>query len=94
MTKEEKIKWLQNIIVYHKKLYYTGNVKMSDRNYDAYEDDLRKLDPNNDVLSLVGYSDGYILKYFTHNEYYSYQIPYFNSTKDFVFNTGEINERD
>lgn len=75
MTLDEKEKWLMNIIVYHKKRYYTGNVKMSDRNYDAYEDDLRKINPNNPVLSLVGFSEEYF-HYITRNEWYSDKIPY------------------
>lgn len=76
MTTEEKIQWLMNILIFHKKLYYSGEVRISDRNYDAYEDDLRRIDPKNPVLDLVGYSDDYE-QYVTKGKWFSEQIPYY-----------------
>ena len=76
MTIDEKIKWLMNVIVFHKKLYYSGNAKLSDSAFDKYEDDLRKLDPLNPVLSLVGYSSEYE-KYVTKDEWYSNKVPFY-----------------
>ena len=77
MTKEEKIKWLMNVIVFHKKLYYSGKARLDDQTFDKYEDDLRTLDPKNPVLSLVGYSDDYE-QYVTKDQWYSTKIPFYN----------------
>lgn len=80
MTKEEKIRWLMNIIIFHKKLYYSGKAKLDDKTFDKYEDDLRLLDPKNPVLNLVGYSDDYE-QYMTKGEWYSNKIPFYNHPK-------------
>lgn len=49
-----KIKELEEKILYHKALYYQGQPEISDSEYDKLEDNLRKIDPDNKVLSLVG----------------------------------------
>lgn len=76
MTEDERIKWLMNVIIFHKKLYYSGNAKLDDKTFDMYEDDLRARDPNNPVLDLVGYSDDYE-KYFTKDQWYSTKLPFY-----------------
>ncbi len=51
---KEEIKQLENLILYHKRKYYDGEPEISDSEYDSFEDKLRKLDPNNPVLFIVG----------------------------------------
>jgi DNA ligase (NAD+) len=48
------IKDLEREILKHKVLYYQGVPEISDHEFDALEDKLRSLDPENNVLSLVG----------------------------------------
>ncbi|MCK5409303.1 MAG: hypothetical protein KAJ30_03480, partial [Candidatus Heimdallarchaeota archaeon] len=56
---KEEIKKLENLILYHKRKYYDGEPEISDTEYDSIEDKLRKIDPNNPVLFIVGTtSDG------------------------------------
>ncbi len=56
---KEEIKQLENLILYHKRKYYDGEPEISDAEYDSIEDKLRKIDPNNPVLFIVGTtSDG------------------------------------
>ncbi len=45
---------LEEQILYHKSQYYQGNAEISDAEYDKLEDKLKKLDPTNKVLTLVG----------------------------------------
>lgn len=52
MNKE--IQKLEEQILYHKSRYYQGNAEITDSEYDKLEDKLRKIDPKNKVLSLVG----------------------------------------
>ena len=54
-----KIKELEKEILRHKKLYYSGQPEISDYAYDMLEYQLKKLDPNNKVLQMVGYSEDY-----------------------------------
>jgi DNA ligase (NAD+) len=54
-----KVQYLVNQIIYHKKLYYSGNAKIPDYAYDRLEDELKKLEPNHPVLELVGYDPNY-----------------------------------
>lgn len=51
---QAQIKELENQIIKHKNLYYQGRPEISDFEYDSLEDKLRKLDPNNSVLEIVG----------------------------------------
>jgi DNA ligase (NAD+) len=53
-SKEEEIKELENLIIYHKRQYYDGEPIISDAEYDALEYRLRELDPQNPVLFIVG----------------------------------------
>ncbi len=48
------VKELEEKIIKHKNLYYQGKPEISDFEYDQIEEELRKLDPKNDVLNLVG----------------------------------------
>jgi DNA ligase (NAD+) len=50
------IRKLEIEILKHKELYYSGKAVISDEEYDLLEEKLRKLDPRNSVLSLVGTS--------------------------------------
>lgn len=45
---------LEREIIKHKNLYYQGKAVISDFEYDALEDELRKLDSSNPVLEIVG----------------------------------------
>jgi DNA ligase (NAD+) len=50
----KRIKELEKLIVKHKRLYYAGKAIISDQEYDNLEDELKKLDPTNKVLEIVG----------------------------------------
>ena len=50
----KEITKLENMIKHHKALYYQGTPEISDVEYDAIENQLKKIDPQNPVLSLVG----------------------------------------
>ncbi len=61
MSQEEikgEIMKLTEQILYHKKKYYYGEPEISDEAYDALENKLRELDPNNPVLFIVGTPEG------------------------------------
>lgn len=49
-----KIKSLEEKILKHKNLYYQGKPEISDFEYDAIEDELRTIDPENEILQIVG----------------------------------------
>jgi DNA ligase (NAD+) len=49
-----EIKELELEIIRHKNLYYQGKPEISDEQYDKIELKLKELDPNNEVLSIVG----------------------------------------
>lgn len=51
---EERIRHLEAEIIKHKNLYYQGKPQIDDFTYDAMEEELRELDPSNQVLHLVG----------------------------------------
>ena len=51
---DPEITSLANKILYHKRKYYDGEPEISDEAYDKLEDKLRKLDPENPVLHIVG----------------------------------------
>ncbi len=46
---------LEKLILKHKELYYSGKAEISDEKYDQLEMKLKKLDPENPVLSIVGH---------------------------------------
>ncbi len=50
----DKIKNLEQQILKHKHLYYQGKPEISDFEYDALEEELKKLNPKSEVLELVG----------------------------------------
>ena len=50
----DRIKELENLIKYHKAKYYQGTPEISDLEYDKLEDELKKKDPKNRVLQIVG----------------------------------------
>lgn len=49
-----RIQKLESEIVKHKALYYQGRPELTDSAYDKLEEELRKMDPKNPVLNLVG----------------------------------------
>ena len=49
-----RIAELQELILHHKIMYYQGKPEISDQNFDKLEDELRKLDPDNNALKVVG----------------------------------------
>ena len=50
----KRIKELEHLIKYHKALYYQGRPEINDIDYDHLEDELRKLDPDNHALEIIG----------------------------------------
>lgn len=50
----KRIKKLEELILKHKALYYQGRPEITDHEYDQLEEELRSIDPENPVLSLVG----------------------------------------
>ncbi len=52
--KQNRTKKLQKRIEYHQHLYYNSQPEISDEEFDKLWDELRKLDPNNKVFSIVG----------------------------------------
>ena len=50
-----RIQELEKLILHHKERYYLGAAEISDEKYDALEAELKKLDPKNPVLELVGF---------------------------------------
>lgn len=53
--KRSRIQELEKLILHHKERYYTGKAEISDEAYDKLEAELKKLDPENPVLGLVGF---------------------------------------
>lgn len=53
--KTSRIQELEKLILHHKERYYRGHAEISDEKYDHLEDELKKLDPSNPVLQLVGF---------------------------------------
>ena len=49
-----RIHELEGLIIKHKALYYQGRPEISDHEFDKLEDELKKLDPNNPALKIVG----------------------------------------
>jgi DNA ligase (NAD+) len=54
--KSSRIQQLEKLILHHKERYYLGLAEISDEEYDHLEDELKKLDPENPVLFLVGFN--------------------------------------
>lgn len=53
--KQNRIQELEKLILHHKERYYQGFAEISDEAYDKLEEELKKLDPDNPVLKLVGF---------------------------------------
>lgn len=53
--KKNRIHELEKLIMHHKERYYTGAAEISDEAYDKLEAELKKIDPDNMVLKLVGF---------------------------------------
>ena len=49
-----KVEELEKLIKHHKILYYRGTPEISDQEFDDLEDELKKLDPSNSVLEIIG----------------------------------------
>jgi DNA ligase (NAD+) len=52
--KKNRIQELEKLVIHHKEKYYAGQAEISDEKYDQLENELKKLDPANPVLSVVG----------------------------------------
>lgn len=50
----DRIKVLAEAIEFHRNLYYKGEAEISDHKYDALEDELRDLDPDHYLFTVVG----------------------------------------
>ncbi|MGB0453684.1 MAG: NAD-dependent DNA ligase LigA, partial [Bacteriovoracaceae bacterium] len=50
----DRQKFLEQEILRHKELYYKGTPEVSDADFDKLEDELKKLNPDNPVLNVVG----------------------------------------
>ena len=53
---KNKIQELEKLILHHKEMYYQGQAEISDEQFDKLEADLKKIDPENPVLGLVGFN--------------------------------------
>lgn len=53
-AQSQKVEFLAAQILLHKHRYYSGVASVPDSVYDALEDELRSLEPNHPVLSIVG----------------------------------------
>ncbi|MDO9181090.1 MAG: hypothetical protein Q7U04_01715, partial [Bacteriovorax sp.] len=49
-----RIKVLADLILKHKALYYQGRPEITDLEYDKLEEELKRLDPQNSALKIVG----------------------------------------
>lgn len=50
-----RIQELERLILHHKELYYRGKAEISDEAFDKLENELKKIDPENPILKLVGH---------------------------------------
>lgn len=64
---KERIKLLESEVLKHKRLYYQGQKEIEDEEYDLLENELKKLDPKNPLLSMVG-SDFFSGEKIKHNK--------------------------
>ena len=53
--KANRIQELEKLILHHKELYYRGKAEISDEAYDKLEEELKKTDPENPILKLIGH---------------------------------------
>lgn len=53
--KANRIQELEKLILHHKELYYRGKAEISDESYDKLEAELKKADPENPILKLIGH---------------------------------------
>jgi len=53
---KKRIKELENLIVKHRFLYYSGNPIISDMEYDKLEEELKEIDENNKLFSEIGFN--------------------------------------
>ena len=57
-VKLERIKELVREVKYHQDLYYNKQPEISDEDFDLLWDELKRLDPNNEVFKTVGADTG------------------------------------
>jgi DNA ligase (NAD+) len=50
----DRVRELEDLIRYHKAMYYSGSPEISDFEYDKLEEELKNIDSNNPILNLVG----------------------------------------
>lgn len=66
--KKNRIQELEKIIIHHKELYYQGRAEVSDEQYDRYEEELKRLDPENPVLQIVGFKQSEVANKVEHQK--------------------------
>jgi DNA ligase (NAD+) len=54
MSLNIRIKELEELIKYHQDLYYNGEAEITDQEFDKLWDELKSLDPNNNLLKSIG----------------------------------------
>lgn len=59
MEKQQRIKELEQQIIHHRNLYYNHIPEISDEEYDKLEEELKSLDPQNELFSKVGANPTY-----------------------------------
>ena len=52
--KLKRIRYLEEQILFHQKLYYGSEALISDAEFDALWDELKKIDPKNPILQKIG----------------------------------------
>jgi DNA ligase (NAD+) len=52
--KSDRVKELQEQVEYHQHLYYNAQPELSDEDFDKLWDELKALDPNNEIFSKIG----------------------------------------
>lgn len=57
MSSKEEVKKLVDLLIRYKKSYYNGKQEISDDQFDALENQLKSLDPNNKYFEMVGIED-------------------------------------
>jgi len=82
--KSDRVKELQELVEYHQHLYYNSQPEISDEEFDRLWDELKNLDPNNELFSKIG------ADYDTALNKVKHIIPMNSQAK--VTNSGEFNK--
>lgn len=66
--KTNRVQELEKLILHHKELYYQGKPEISDEKFDKLEEELKKLDPENPVLDIVGWGQAESVQKVSHQK--------------------------